>query len=112
MIQVGLLDISLDGSQTGTVWLTWPGLMSAKAAADFLSEHPTVKIVVVVDTHCLKNGKLIWQGGKSTSYEACNMDEVCVTCPYTITPLSHRFKDNQGLHPQAGSEVHVHCGRL
>ena len=47
-----------------------------------------------------------------SGYEACDMDEVCVRCPYTITPLSHRFKDNQGLHPQAGSEVRVHQGRL
>ena len=77
------MEISLDGSMKGTVGQSsLPG-----AAASFLAEHPTAKIVVVVDTHCLKNGKLVWKGTNTISYKACDMDEVSVICPINHYPM-------------------------
>ena len=73
-----LLDISLDGSDTGKVRQQGlPGAVNAEVAARFLVDHPTAKIVVVVDTHCVENGSFVWKGAKS-GFEACGMDEVSV----------------------------------
>ena len=107
------MEISLDGSETGRVIQpSWPGAVNTDGAVSFLAENPTAKIIVVVDTHCLDNGKFVWMGANTNNYQACDMDEVSVIYPYTITLLSHPFEDNQGLHPQAGPEVHVHSGQV
>ena len=55
-----LLDISLDGSDTGKVGRQGlPGAVNAEVAARFLADHPTVKIVVVIDMHCVENGSFV-----------------------------------------------------
>ena len=71
-----LLDISLDGSDTGKVRRR----EDTEVAARFLTDNPTAKIVVVVDTHCVENGSFVWKGAKS-NYQACGMDEVGVIFP-------------------------------
>ena len=82
------MEVSLNGSMKGTVGQSsLPGAVSTGAAASFLAEHPTAKIVVVVNTHCLKNGKLVWKGTNTISYEACDMDEVSVICPINHYPM-------------------------
>jgi hypothetical protein len=50
----------------------------------FLTHYPTAKIVIVVETHCLENGRFVWTGESPSSYEACSLLEVrsdCVTQP-------------------------------
>ena len=42
----------------------------------FLKKHPTAKIVLVVDTHCLQEtGGFVWQGSKD-EVRACALWEV------------------------------------
>jgi hypothetical protein len=45
----------------------------------FLEEHSAAKIVVLVDTHCIENGQLVYKGHAKdpASYQACYMEEVC-----------------------------------
>lgn len=45
-------------------------------AGDFLRKHKAAKIVVVVDTHCLPDGRLIYKGEDADSYEAFYMEQV------------------------------------
>lgn len=48
----------------------------------FLTHYPTAKIIIVVETHCLENGRFVWTGEFPTTYEACSLLEVrsgCVT---------------------------------
>jgi hypothetical protein len=49
-------------------------------AGDFLDCHPTAKIVVIIDTHCLEEtGGFIYKGNTPDTYEACSMEEVSLT---------------------------------
>jgi hypothetical protein len=44
----------------------------------FLARHPTAKIIIVIDTHCLsETGAFIWTGVNADTYRTCRMDEVC-----------------------------------
>jgi hypothetical protein len=45
-------------------------------AKDFLRRHPTAKIVVAIDTHCLENGAFVYTGNSPPTYEACFLPEV------------------------------------
>lgn len=46
--------------------------------AEFLARHPTAKIIIVLDTHCLgENGAFIWKGHSAETYLFCRMKEVC-----------------------------------
>jgi hypothetical protein len=49
-------------------------------AIDFLGQHQTAKVVVVVDTHCLdESGLFVWGGGlKAGDLQACCMEDVCI----------------------------------
>jgi hypothetical protein len=50
----------------------------ADDVGDFLDQHTTAKIVVIVDTHCLEEtGSFIYKGSTPETYEACRMKEVC-----------------------------------
>lgn len=52
---------------------------SALEAERFLENHPTAKIVVVIDTHCLENGHYIYRGNNvDKDFEACQITEVSV----------------------------------
>jgi len=52
-----------------------------EAAADFLENNPTAKIVVVLDTHCLEEtGAFIYNGDTPDSYESCHMVHVSISC--------------------------------
>ena len=62
-----LADISLDGSETS----------SRRNIKPFLSNNPTAKILVLVDTHCLEEtGAFVWKGTDEPTYEACYLQEV------------------------------------
>ena len=88
-MQVRLLDISIDGSETGRVMhQPWRNIVDAANAARFLADHPTAKIVVTLDTHCLEeSGSFLWKGSEPKFYEACGLDEVGAT--YSQTSKTH-----------------------
>ena len=45
-------------------------------AEKFLMTYPMVKIIVIVDTHCLENGYFVWTGDSPEDYRACSLLEV------------------------------------
>ena len=49
---------------------------SPKSAEVFLREHPSAKIIVIIDTHCLNNGFFVWKGTSAANYAACSLAEV------------------------------------
>jgi len=84
------LDLSLEGITTGEDKQPPPKrskkgkerevvMTAASTAEKFLSSHLTAKIVVVVDTHCLDNGFLVYTGASTESYKACTLKEVSTT---------------------------------
>jgi hypothetical protein len=64
---------------------------AAGNAKRFLQDHPTAKIVVIVDTHCLDNGAFVYAGDSPDSYLGCMLPEVS-TSDYLacIEPLTSR----------------------
>jgi hypothetical protein len=67
------IDISLGGVKPPTV-------RELKEAGDyaveFLQSGLAVKIVVIIDTHCIENGRFVWRGDSPANYEACSLPEV------------------------------------
>ena len=54
----------------------------------FLRTHPLAKIIVIIDTHSLKNGFFAWTGnGKDIEFRACSLLEVGVLL-YPVHSLS------------------------
>lgn len=47
-----------------------------KQISDFLGRHPTAKIVLIVDTHCLDNGAFVYEGHSPETYKGCRLEEV------------------------------------
>jgi len=45
-------------------------------AEEFLTLHEGAKIVVIIDTHCLDSGKLVWSGTTADDLRACTLLEV------------------------------------
>jgi hypothetical protein len=67
-----LVSVVLDGAYClpGT---TKPPLPNPEVTS-FLKKHPTAKIIVIVDTHCLQeSGEFIWSGGGQTDYGLCTL---------------------------------------
>ncbi|KAF9784726.1 hypothetical protein BJ322DRAFT_1021414 [Thelephora terrestris] len=48
--------------------------------AKFLETYPTAKIVLVVETHCLENGRFVWDGHDAESYQGCLLEEIVSGC--------------------------------
>ena len=42
----------------------------------FLNDWEAAKIVVILETHCLENGRFVWKGDKPENYSACSLEEV------------------------------------
>lgn len=49
-----------------------------KEVIDFLTTWKSAKIVVVVETHCLETGVLVWRGDEPVNYETCSFNEVSI----------------------------------
>jgi len=64
----------------------------------FLAYYPTAKIIIVLETHCLKNGRFVWTGESPDSYQACSLLEVRSDC--ITQPLADVFVDPKRLHPK------------
>lgn len=58
----------------------------------FLTTWESVKIVVVVETHCLESGVLVWKGDEPANYETCLLFEVsmCYLCAHCVAHVYHR----------------------
>lgn len=76
---------------------------TSEAAEDFLQEHLMAKIVVVIDTHCLENGFLLWRGTTADDYKACTLLEVS-TMDHHISRANISI-DLEGLHPVRGLSI-------
>jgi hypothetical protein len=48
----------------------------AAAAEEFLEQHKSAKIIVVIDTHCLENGAFVYDGQSPENYKACFINRV------------------------------------
>lgn len=69
---------------------------SAREATDFLLDHPTAKIVVVIDTHCLDNGYYIWsRDGNTNDFQACEMEEASSMRSTGPSLSSHRHRSSR-----------------
>ena len=53
---------------------------SIKAAEQFLEEFPNAKIVVIIDTHSLEDGRFLWTGKNPTTFQSCYLAEVIIFC--------------------------------
>ena len=71
----------------------------------FLKDHPSAKIVVVIDTHCLDNGAFVYQGSTPMSYAACYLPEASTTSHFIIVAAADSHTDTQGLHPVGGPKI-------
>ena len=48
-----------------------------EAAGTFLKDHPTAKIIVIIDTHCLEeSGAFIWTGDSPETYRGSSLRRV------------------------------------
>lgn len=70
-------------------------ISDSAAAEQFLKAHPTAKIVVVIDTHCIENGFFIYKGISPENYAACSLLEVSgIYCPNPfVSHLRQILKD-------------------
>jgi len=50
-----------------------------KEVKEFLEKHKTAKIVVIIDTHCLDNGRFVWTGDSPQTYQACPLYSVSLS---------------------------------
>ena len=67
---------------------------AAESALAFLRKHGLAKIVVVVDTHCLKNGAFLYTGNCASSYLACSLE---VVSRFEYQALSNLMSCNRSL---------------
>ena len=94
----------------------------ADEAGDFLDRHPMVKIVVIIDTHCLEEtGAFIYQGSSPESYKGCGMDEVSSIQLRTIYPHFHTvhrssmaasLSESGGIYPMPREPLATHTKAL
>ena len=59
----------------------------------FLATWQSAKIVVVIETHCLESGVLVWKGDEPANYETCSLFEVgrCYLCAHCVANVYHRL---------------------
>jgi hypothetical protein len=60
----------------------------------FLKDHEMAKIVIVIDTHSMPNGSLVWTGDSAEEYRTCNLSEVSRilrSLVYFASSCHHRF---------------------
>ena len=74
------VDVSLEGNWAGssaTGGVDMQELQDPFQEADkFLAKYSLAKIIVIVDTHCLDNGFLVYKGNSPVDYEQCTLHQV------------------------------------
>lgn len=63
---------------------------------DFFDDHPTAKMLTVIDTHTVENGFFAWQRAGGGGVEACRLHEVRVAAVPLALHL-HICTDSTGL---------------
>jgi hypothetical protein len=75
-LQVMLIERSVDGTPLDHNDQKFERSKDTSLAERFLMSNDGARIVVVVDTHCLDNGRLVWTGTSADEYRACSLFEV------------------------------------
>lgn len=111
------MDVSLEGKLEQTKVFTHANNMCPaddpiQEVTKFLGKHTTAKIIVVIDTHSLENGRFVYTGDTPGTYEACSLFEVCtqLTTKRSLLLLTI-LTDNQGLHSGSGHKISSSQGR-
>lgn len=80
------MDVSLEGKATDTAVTKKPkakAVTKTKApianVVEFLNDHQTAKIIVIIEAHCLENGSFVWTGDTPVTYQGCQLLEVSHT---------------------------------
>lgn len=81
-----------------------------KEVKAFLRKYESAKIVVIIDTHCLENGRFVWTGDSPTTYQACDLHSVSYSVSHKIQ-LANTHEDFKGLHSKRSLQVHLRCRR-
>lgn len=94
------MDVSLQGWEHGLDVYESGTLVENphQVISSFLQKYDTAKIVFIVDTHCGDNGRFIYKGHDTATYDACSLLEVF----YIIDQYfwsANMGTDPSGLHP-------------
>lgn len=65
-----------------------------KAAEKFFTEFPQAKIVFVIDTHSLEDGRFLFRGHDPITYESCYLEEVIVSHFQNCTFISQLHRSS------------------
>jgi hypothetical protein len=71
-----LIERSVDGTPLDRNDQKFEQSKDTSLAERFLMSNEGARIVVIVDTHCLDNGRLVWTGTSADEYRACSLFEV------------------------------------
>ena len=79
LVQLTWIDILLGGDDHSEAHPDLDPSSSPSSTAElFFKRHPTAKIIVVIDTHCIENGGFVYAGNSPQTFQACLLPEVSV----------------------------------
>ena len=74
--------------------------LDAIGAEGFLKRYPAVKIMFIMDTHCLESGFFVYKGEDPVSYVGCSFFEVGPSYRPAPPHIPYSLIDPQGLLPR------------
>lgn len=70
---------SIDGTSSDPSDSKFSRSKNTSIAESFLNNHPTAKIIIIVDTHALENGYFLWAKDSVDDPCGCSLLEVSVS---------------------------------